>query len=195
MWGIVDILQHGLLGSFEDFKKTYCNAWSGKVEKSKQNALFEILRDNVMLRRKKADVLKYLPDKNRLQQRIQIDTDYYQSELDNMFSKIDDAKNAIESATKENKKQKIMELAKSYTSSIQQERQIARISKASYIIEYIKELMDIDEKIVVFVHHIAVHDILMDGLSEFNPLQIIDGQKDLQRQDVIDKFQNDKITI
>ena len=69
------------------FKKTYCNAWSGKVEKSKQNALFEILRDNVMLRRKKADVLKDLPDKNRLQQRIQIDTDYYQSELDNMFSK------------------------------------------------------------------------------------------------------------
>ena len=58
--------------------------------------------------------------------------------------------------------------------------------------EYIKELMDIDEKIVVFVHHIAVHEILIRGLSEFYPLQIIGGQKDTQRQHAIDKFQNDK---
>ena len=192
MWGIVDILQRGLLGSYNDFKETYCNQWTGKVEESKQNALFEVLRDNVMLRRKKIDVLKDLPDKNRLQQRIQVDMDYYQSELDKMFSKIDDAKNAIESAHEDMKKQKIMQLAKSYTSSIQQERQVAGIAKAPYVVEYIKELMDIDEKIVVFVHHIAVHEILMRGLSEFNPLQIIGGQKDSQRQDAIENFQNDK---
>lgn len=191
IWGIVDILQHGLLGSYNDFKGAYCSHWDDTVLESKQKALYQVLSEHVMLRRKKTEVLHDLPEKNRYQQRIHVDMEYYQTELDKLFNRIEEAKSAIESAKEDEKKQKIMELAKSYTSSIQQERQIAGIAKAPYVIEYLRDMMELEEKIVVFVHHIAVHEMLMRGMHGWDPLQIIGGQKDSFRQDQIDLFQND----
>ena len=77
-----------------------------------------------------------------------------------------------------------------YQKAISSERQSAGIAKAPFVVKYIKELMELDEKIVVFCHHRIVHEILMKGLSEFNPCHIIGGQTDNQRQDAIDTFQN-----
>lgn len=192
IWGIVDILQKGLLGSYSDFIQTFCHDWSWKVMADKQQALAEILREHVMIRRKKSEVLKDLPEKNRYYQHIQVDEEYYNAEIEKMFKKIDQAKDSINQASgNEEKKERIFELSKSYRQSIQAERQVAGIAKAPYVVDYIKDLMELDEKIVVYVHHIAVHDILFRGLYEFNPLRIIGGQKDTVRFDSIDLFQND----
>ncbi len=46
-------------------------------------------------------------------------------------------------------------------------------------------------KIVVFHHHREAGDMLMDGLSEFNPVRIAGGQTPTARQAAIDAFQND----
>ena len=196
IWGMVDILQKGLLGSYQDFLSTYCHGWGNKymVSKNKQKALSEILTDHVMIRRRKVDVLTDLPEKNRFQQRIPINKDYYRAEIEKLFRKIEEAKEKLNESTDNEviKKQKIFELSSSYSNALQHERQIAGISKAPYIVEYIKEMMEIDEKIVVFVHHISVHDILMNGLYEFSPLQIIGGQSDKFRQKQIDMFQEDE---
>jgi SNF2 family DNA or RNA helicase len=193
IWGIADVIKRGLLGSRTDFLKTYCYSYGDKymVSEEKQKVLADILKENIMLRRKKIDVLTDLPEKNRFQQTVEIDERYYREEIDKMFYNIEHAKDMVNSTVGDDRKQKVFELNASYVKAIQQERQVAGISKAPYIAEYIKELMELDEKIVVFVHHHSVHDILMNALYDYEPLQIIGGQTDNQRQENIDKFQED----
>lgn len=194
IWGIVDVIKKGLLGSKEDFLKTYCYNYGDKymVSEDKQKVLAEILNQHLMLRRKKIDVLKDLPEKNRFQQQIRIDERYYRQEIDKMFSAIEEQKDIVNNSIGDERKQNLFQLNASYVKAIRQERQVAGISKAPYIVDYIKELMELDEKIVVFIHHHSVHEILMRGLYDYNPLQIIGGQSDNQRQENIDLFQNDE---
>lgn len=197
IWGIVDILRKGLLGSWNDFKATYCYsyAYGGKfqVTDDGQKILSKVLRDTIMLRRMKKDVLDDLPDKIRYQQVIQIDRKYYEEELQKIFANVRKAKDELNSITDDKiRKTKIMELNSESRKSMQQERQIAGISKAPYIVEYIKELLEQtdEDKFVIFVHHHKVHEIIMKGLWQFDPLQIIGTQNDKQRFKAINDFQN-----
>ena len=50
--------------------------------------------------------------------------------------------------------------------------------------------MEIDESVVVFCHHRAIHQLLHEKLSEFSPVSIIGGQSDKFRQEQIDMFQS-----
>lgn len=200
VWGMVDIIQKGYLGSYRDFLKTYCTGWGDKyyVEAEKQQMLSKVLRKTILLRRKKKDVLKDLPDKVRYQQVIQIDEAYYEEEIKKIFAKVEEAKAAVNSmqfGTKE-QKTKIFELNAQSRSSLQQERMIAGISKAPYIVSYVKELLENieDEKIVIFVHHIKVHEIIMNGLYEFHPVRIKGGMSDKERFGAISQFQTDPKT-
>lgn len=207
IWGIVDLLRKGLLGSYEDFKKTYCTGFGDRfvVTQDSQKVLAKVLRDNIMLRRLKKDVLDDLPPKIRYQQIIQIDEEYYEREISKIYEKIEIAKKELNSITDDeialNKTQnidivktKIMELNAEGRKSLQEERQVAGISKAPYIVEYVKDLLENtgdEEKFVIFVHHHSVHEIIMNGLQQFRPLQIIGTMNDVQRNDNVQKFQND----
>jgi len=50
--------------------------------------------------------------------------------------------------------------------------------------------MEIEESVVVFCHHRAIHSLLNEKLNRFSPATIIGGQTDKFRQEQIDKFQN-----
>jgi len=193
IWGIVDILQKGILGSYYEFCKTYC--WTdyrgkGHVYEEKQKALSELLQESIMIRRKKQDVLSELPDKTRYKQEIGIDSEQYEEEVQKIFAQIEVAKDNVNNATKDERKTKVFQLNAMYQKALSSERQSAGIAKAPFVVKYVKDLMELEEKIVVFCHHRIVHEILMNGLKDYHPLHIIGGQTDNQRQDAIDTFQN-----
>jgi SNF2 family DNA or RNA helicase len=50
--------------------------------------------------------------------------------------------------------------------------------------------MEIEESVVVFCHHRAIHQLLHESLQQFSPSSIIGGQTDNFRQEQIDRFQN-----
>jgi len=52
--------------------------------------------------------------------------------------------------------------------------------------------MEIEESVVVFCHHKAIHKLLHESLQEFSPTSIIGGQTDKFRQEQIDSFQSGK---
>lgn len=190
IWGMVDILQHGILGSYSEFTRTYCEVdFRGRqhVERSKSQALSELLKENVMIRRKKDEVLKELPEKTRYQERVTINRDLYTSEIEKIFSKLENEKDRINSDP--TSKHKVFQLQSAYQRAMESERQVAGIAKAPRVIKRIQEFMELEEKIVVFCHHKVVHELLMQGLAEFNPCHIIGGQKDDLRQQEIDRFQ------
>jgi len=183
IWPIVDILKPGLLGSFKEFCEYFCYVnEKGKaiVLENKRASLRNELQKHVMLRRKKSDVLKELKDKVRYKEVIDADTEYYLEELDKIWTKLEEEQKDAETEFKK---------SASYQRAIQSERQVAGIAKLPHVINFVKNIMEIEESVVVFCHHKVIHKLLHERLSEFSPVSIIGGQTDTVRQDQIDKFQ------
>ena len=183
IWPIIDILKPGLLGSFKEFCEYFCyvnDKGKAIVLENKRASLRNELQKHVMLRRKKADVLKELKDKVRYKEVIASDTDFYLEELDKIWKK-------LESEQKE--AQTEFSKSASYHRAIQSERQIAGVAKLPHVINFVKNIMEIEESVVVFCHHKVIHKLLHESLQEFSPVSIIGGQSDNLRQDQIDKFQ------
>ncbi len=183
IWPIVDILRPGLLGSFKEFCEYFCyvnDKGKAIVLENKRASLRNELQKHVMLRRKKSDVLKELKDKVRYKEVIDADTDYYFDELGKIWTKLEEEQKDAETA---------FDKSASYHRAIQSERQIAGIAKLPHVINFVKNIMEIEESVVVFCHHKVIHKLLHESLGEFSPVSIIGGQSDKMRQDQIDKFQ------
>ena len=184
IWPIVDILKPGLLGNFKEFCEYFCyQDEKGKaiVVPNKRDSLRYVLQRDVMLRRKKSDVLKELKDKVRYKETIDADETYYKNELNKIWSKLEEEQKNAE--TEFNK------LA-SYQRAIQSERQAAGVAKLHHVTDFVKNIMEIEESVVVFCHHKYIHKLLHESLQEFRPSSIIGGQNDKIRQENIDRFQN-----
>jgi len=184
IWPIVDILRPGLLGTFEEFCEYFCYVnEKGKaiVLENKRASLGEELRKHVMLRRKKSDVLKELKDKVRYKELIDSDINYYQAELGKIWERLEEEQKSATSA---------FDKFSSYKRAIQSERQAAGVAKVPHVIEFVKNIMEIEESVVVFCHHKAIHELLHRSLAEYSPASIIGGQSDKERQEGIDRFQN-----
>jgi SNF2 family DNA or RNA helicase len=189
IWPIVDILRPGLLGSFKEFCEYFCyvnDKGKAIVLENKRESLRSELCNHVMLRRKKSDVLKELKDKVRYKEVIDSDSTYYNKELDKIWKKLEEEQKQAETE---------FDKSASYHRAIQSERQAAGVAKLPHVINFVKNIMEIDESVVVFCHHRAIHDLLHKSLSEYNPASIIGGQSDNIRQLQIDMFQEGKTKL
>tara|TARA_B100001105_G_C22393982_1_gene445786 strand:- start:1383 stop:3107 length:1725 start_codon:yes stop_codon:yes gene_type:complete len=183
IWPIIDILKPGLLGSFKEFCEYFCyvnDKGKAIVLENKRASLRNELQKHVMLRRKKSDVLKELKDKVRYKEVIASDTDYYLEELNKIWKKLEEEQKVAETEFSK---------SASYHRAIQSERQIAGVAKLPHVINFVKNIMEIEESVVVFCHHKVIHKLLHESLQDFSPVSIIGGQTDKLRQDQIDKFQ------
>jgi SNF2 family DNA or RNA helicase len=183
IWPIIDILKPGLLGSFKEFCEYFCyvnDKGKAIVLENKRASLRNELQKHVMLRRKKSDVLKELKDKVRYKEVIASDTEFYLEELDKIWKKLE---------AEQKEAQTEFSKSASYHRAIQSERQIAGVAKLPHVINFVKNIMEIEESVVVFCHHKVIHKLLHESLQEFLPVSIIGGQSDTTRQDQIDKFQ------
>ena len=191
IWPIVDILKPGLLGSFKEFCEYFCYVnEKGKaiVLENKRDSLRNQLTKHVMLRRKKSDVLKELKDKVRCPEVVASDEKFYKTELDKIWSKLEEEQKHAQTA---------FDKSASYHRAIESERQAAGIAKLPHVINFVNDIMEIEESVVVFCHHRAIHDLLHQSLSKYNPSSIIGGQTDKMRENEITRFQkgNTKLMI
>jgi len=183
IWPIVDILKPGLLGSFKEFCEYFCYVnEKGKaiVLENKRDTLRNQLTKHVMLRRKKSDVLKELKDKVRYTSPVNADEKFYKAELNKIWKKLEEEQKYAESA---------FDKSASYHRAIESERQAAGLAKLKHVVDFVTEIMEIEESVVVFCHHKAIHSLLHSHLSEYQPASIIGGQTDVVRQREIDRFQ------
>ena len=184
IWPIVDILKPGLLGNFKEFCEYFCylnDKGTAIVLESKRESLRCELEKHVMLRRKKSDVLKDLKEKVRYREIIDADVNYYKNELNKIWGKLEEEQKNAKTE---------FDRSASYNRAIQSERQVAGIAKLPHVINFVKNIMEIEESVVVFCHHKYIHKLLHESLAEFSPAAIIGGQTDKIRQKSIDDFQN-----
>jgi len=189
IWPIVDILKPGLLGSYKEFCEYFCYVnEKGKaiVLENKRDSLRNQLTKHVMLRRKKSDVLKELKDKVRYPEVIASDEKFYRAELDKIWKKLEEEQKYAQTA---------FDKSASYHRAIESERQAAGLAKLPHVINFVNDIMDIEESVVVFCHHRAIHDLLHRSLSKYNPASIIGGQTDTKRDTEIIRFQKDETKL
>ena len=132
-----------------------------------------------MLRRKKSDVLKELKAKVRYSSPVQADEKFYKSELQKIWKKLEEEQKYAESA---------FDKSASYHRAIESERQAAGLAKLKHVTNFVNDIMEIEESVVVFCHHKAIHTLLHQSLGNYAPAAIIGGQTDVVRQREIDRF-------
>lgn len=193
IWSICDFINPGMLGTLSEFRSEFIYSFDpkGSIVASKRGALYEMLSESVMIRRRKSDVLTDLPDKTRYRQQIDIDKGYYESEMRKNLAKLHERLEAAQARTDF----KAIAETSAYTEFKGNERIAAGVAKVPYVVEFVTAMMENEEPLVVFCHHIAVHDALKEKLAAYKPSCIIGGQTDLQRQFEIDQFQNGKTKL
>ena len=75
-----------------------------------KKGLSKLLYRTIMLRRKKIDVLKDLPEKIRMKQEITIDTELYESEIEKIYERIAIAKEQLSGYSESDQKEGLFEL-------------------------------------------------------------------------------------
>ncbi len=181
-----------LFPSFFKYAEKFCNAhyngygWDFTGASNTQE-LHDTLTNTIMIRRKKADVLSELPDKIH---------SFIPLEITNRgeYAEVED--NFIE-WLKENVGDEKAETAKRAETLVKIEtlKQVAGRGKIKQVIEWIKDFLDSDGKLVVF----AIHKETIDTLAkEFKDVAVkLDGSTPQnKRTEIAEQFQqNDKIRL
>jgi SWI/SNF-related matrix-associated actin-dependent regulator 1 of chromatin subfamily A len=188
IFNAISIINPKLFPNRWHFLQRYCNAtytgfgwdFSGA---SHMPELHHILSSTIMIRRKKADVLKDLPDKVRSFIPIELDNgkEYTTAEKD-FISWVRKIKGNAAAEKASN--------AKTF-SSIEALKQLAVKGKLKQVKEWISDFLESGKKLVVF----ATHHFVIDELTkEFGNISVhVDGRVSLSiRQKAVDLFQNSK---
>ncbi len=192
MFNALKFIDNMLFTNFWEYAQTYCNArhngfgwdFSGS---SNTEELHQKLTSSIMIRRKKADVLKDLPDKMYSFVPMELDNerDYRRAEND-FIGYIKDTKGAAAASKASNAE---------ILAQIETLKQLAVKGSLKQAIEWIENFIETDGKLVVF----AVHKFVIDALMEAFPgiAVKIDGSiSNENRQKSVEEFQNnDKIRL
>ena len=145
--------------------------------------LFERINNRLMIRHKKADVLKDLPAKQRFVVPMDINNraEYNHADI-NLISWV---KEAFGKGKAEKTAQAEALARFSYL------KQLAAEGKREQAINWIKDTLDSNGKLVLMaVHHVMI-DYLAEELRNYNPV-VVDGRVNQDnRQKAVDRFQND----
>lgn len=204
----------GSWGSFFTFAKRYANAthngfgwdFSGA---SNLDELQRRLRETIMVRRLKADVLTELPAKIR--QVIELEPDKsdqnkaVKSEIE--FEKQSEERLAelrvqveLAKAESEEAYQQAVECLRDASqvdfTEMSRLRHETAVAKIPLVIDFVRALFDDDDekKVIIAAHHRDVIDGLANGLIDFYPVALTGGMGEKERQESVDRFQNEKRT-
>ncbi len=186
IFNAVNIVNPTVFPSFWSFAKRYCNAkhngfgWDF-TGASNTKELHEKLTKSIMIRRKKSEVLKDLPDKIK---------SFVPIELDNK-KEYNEAENNFISYIRKTRGYKAVEKVSNaeVLAQIETLKQIAVKGKLNSIIEWVRNFFETDEKLVIFATHKFVISELM---KEFRSIAVkVDGSvTGVKREKAIQAFQN-----
>lgn len=167
-------------GGYQNFLKRYCEDWNGAENLEELNYL---LKKNCFYRRDKGEVLKDLPAKVRHTVPCDITT---RKEYKEALADLEIYLKKYRQATDE-------QIARSMKGEVMVRigilKNISARGKLNDVVEYIQDVVESDEKIVVFVH---LREVAAYLKQMFPAAVTILGEDDTRtRQRNIDKFQND----
>ena len=198
LYNILDILRPDLFPNFMDYAKRYCDARHNRFGwdfsgSSNLEELQATLRRTVMIRRLKSEVLTDLPAKTRTLIELESDTSDLRKAL-KQEKAVDMTRLAavlgeydIEDLTDGQPGFKdIADAAR--------KRHDTALAKAPAVADFVKDILDSEQKVIVMAwHHDVIHE-LESALSSFNPVVVTGATPVERRQAAVDSFQTDPST-
>ncbi|AIZ01764.1 helicase [Arthrobacter phage vB_ArtM-ArV1] len=174
IWNILDILAPGELGTAEEFSREWGSASAnGKIAVKDPAALGSYLREQgLMLGRNRRDVGRELPPHVTVPVTVESDPE------------------ALEKVKGDARAMAELILANTTSSWDRMKaageldwklREATGIAKAPYVAEFVRLLLESEERIVLFGWHRAVYDIWADLLAEFNPVFYTGSESNTQK--------------
>jgi SNF2 family DNA or RNA helicase len=183
---VMSVLCPDALGSREEFAREWCNGlWSDKVAVDDPAGLSVYLRDQgLMIRRTVKDVGRELPHGEAVKIPHSIESD------GDVFERL--AADAIDLAqmivARSATKQELWQARGEFDWKL---RQATGIAKAPYVAEFVKLLLDSEQKVILFGWHRAVYDIWADRLQEHDPVFYTGEESPAQKQRAKERFLTD----
>lgn len=201
--------------SYWDFVFDFCDGFNGdygyKITGVKNAPRLKALLSQIMLRRKKEEVMPQLPDITFSEvtverSKVELDPYFYENwrpigipaflaQLETQDKTLKASMEAIRSGHHHTTVD-TMELLKAYTKSTSTLRRYIGMAKLPAILEILKEELRTKqvEKIVLFAVHKDVIDTAREQLREFHPVTLYGNTPYQSRQRRIDAFQADRHT-
>lgn len=187
IWNVINILDFHFLGDYDSFTREWCYGYGNQIV-AKPALLGEHLRsEGIMFRRTKQEVLKDLPPKRRLVMTIDSDDVVYKRLMQPLMEKLRLMKHGAEMTASQ---RALMEFEVE-----QGERQATGIAKAPYVAQFVRALLEADEKVLLFAHHHQVMDLYRRELRMFSPVFISGRETAAQKERAIDRFMNGRSNL
>ena len=188
IFNILKMLSPQNFSNYFDFVKRYCGASYGRWGMDVSGAtniqeLSDKLRATVMIRREKKDVLTELPDKTRVVVPQICDLKAYKKVENDLVNYLIESKNKSKLVAE--RISQVEQLAK-----VEYCKQEAVKAKMPLFIEWSKDFIEENGKLVIFAHHKEFVEKLMFELKDYNPVKIVGGMEIEAKQQSIDAFQN-----
>lgn len=177
---ILSVLDRDALGLRSEFVREWgAGSYSDKVRVADPAALGTFLREQgLMLRRTRKDVHRELPDPLKIVHEIEADPEALDAvsgdvaAMAHLVLQHDGSKEKFRAAGELDWKL----------------RQATGIAKAPYVAEFVRLLLESEEKVVLFGWHRAVYDVWMEQLREFRPVMYTGTESATQKQAATDAF-------
>lgn len=188
IFSVLSVLAPGRLGTFEEFKREWCEtAFEGgkpKLIVKNPRALGATLRsEGLMLRRTRKDVGRELPPLTRIRQTVDADM----AELARVnasvaeLARIITGERKLENAPKEAAMRAGGELDYRL-------RQATGLAKAPFVADFVKLLLESEEKVLLGGWHHEVYRVWAERLAEFKPVFFTGKESPNQKDEALRAF-------
>ncbi|MET1174562.1 SNF2-related protein [Paenibacillus amylolyticus] len=176
IWNIMEFIEQGVLGSYDEFVREWCTGGARSVRDP--DALGTYLREqNVMLRRTKRDVGQQMPPVNVIVEHIDSNRDALKS---------------VEDLARQ------LAMKVTYGTFIERGqagreldllvRHATGVSKAHSVAQYAKLLLDAEIPIMLVGWHRDVYDIWLEELSGYAPAMYTGSESEKQKNESVRRF-------
>jgi SNF2 family DNA or RNA helicase len=177
-WNVAEVVSPGELGTREEFSATWCTTNEAGKKVIKDSVAFgTYLRESgLMLRRTRAEADRELPggDPLRIVQHVNAD----HKALERMSGDLAALARAILKDTEDFRGQKL-QASGQFDMKM---RQACGISKAPFVAEFVKLLLESEEKIVLYGHHRECYSIWGEALMAYNPVMYTGSESIAQKR-------------
>lgn len=185
IWNVLNIIEYHCLGDWDSFTREWCTGYGSDTVKNPDALGTHLRREGLMIRRRKEDVLKDLPPKRRIVE--QVDTD------EGMFADL--ILKAVSLAKEAEQIKDNLARGRVEREAINESRRATGISKAHAVAAFVRGLIEAEEPTLIFAHHHAVVDILMEQLRDLKPVCITGRETSAEKWDAKEAFRTGKSSI
>lgn len=172
IWSVLNILRPGALGTEEEFKREWCS-FGDRIREPKVFGAYA-RESGLMIRRTRRDVGRELPALSKFVQHVDSDA----AALDRVGDAAAELARIILRDIETVRGEK-MQAAAELDMRL---RQATGVSKAPYVADFVRLLIESGERVLLYGWHRAVYEIWLDKLADLKPVMFTGSESALQKE-------------